>query len=135
MFWTNQFTVATTRERAEAATFSALPEHYLAWKDPYPSTVDEVAASLGKPADAVTQQELLTSGMLSPERLLDIVRHFTLFVELGSRRTVKIVGRYQQYRGVRKAMRRLLSGDTKAMNGEVDRRGGIIWHTRDRARA
>ena len=129
LFWTNQFTVATTRERAEAATFSALPEHYLAWKDPYPSTVDEVATSLGKPADAVTQQELLTSGMLSPERLLDIVRHFTLFVELGSRRTVKIVGRYQQYRGVRKAMRRLLTGDTKAMNGEVDRRGGIVWHT------
>ena len=129
LFWTNEITVATTGERAEAATFSALPEHYLAWKDPYPSTIDEVAASLGKPADAVTQQELLTVGMLSPERLLDIVRHCTLFVELGSGRTVKIVGRYQQYRGVRKAMRRLVAGDTKAMNGEVDRRGGIVWHT------
>ena len=129
LFWTNQFTVATTGERAEAATFSALPEHYLAWKDPYPSSVGEVAASLGKPAEAVTQQELLTAGMLAPERLLNIVRHFTLFVELGSGRTVKIVGRYQQYRGAHKAMRRLLTGDTKAMNGEVDRRGGIIWHT------
>ena len=129
LFWTNQFTVATTGERAEAATFSALPEHYLAWKDPYPSTVDEVAASLGKPADAVTQQELLAAGMLSPERLLDIVRHFTLFVELGSGRTVKIVGRYQQYRGVHKAMWRLLTGHTRAVDGEVDRRGGIVWHT------
>ena len=39
LFWTSQFTVATTGERAEAATFSALPEHYLAWKDPFPSTV------------------------------------------------------------------------------------------------
>ena len=129
LFWTNQFTVATTGERAEAATFSALPEHYMAWKDPYPSTIGEVAASVGKSADAVTQQELLTAGMLSPERLLDMVRHFTLFVEIGSGRTVKIVGRYQQYRGVRKAMRRLLTGDTKAVDGEVDRRGGIIWHT------
>ena len=129
LFWTNQFTVATTGERAEAATFSALSEHYLAWKDPYPATIGEVADSLGKPAEAVIQQELLVAGMLSPERLLDIVRHFTLFVELGSGRTVKIVGRYQQYRGVRKAMRRLLIGETKAMNGEVDRRGGIVWHT------
>ncbi len=129
LFWTNQITVATTGEWAEAATFSALPEHYLAWKDPYPSTIGEVAASLGKPVGAVTQQELLTAGMLAPERLLDIVRHFTLFVEIGSGRTVKIVGRYQQYRGVRKAMRRLLIGETKAMNGEVDRRGGIVWHT------
>ena len=33
LFWTNQFTVATTGERAEAGTFSALPEHYLAWKE------------------------------------------------------------------------------------------------------
>ena len=129
LFWTNQITVVTTGEKAEAATFSALPEHYLAWKDPYPSTIDEIAASLGKPAEAVTQQELLTAGMLAPERLLDIVRHFTLFVELGSGRTVKIVGRYQQYRGTHKAMRRLLTGETKAVNGEVDRRGGIIWHT------
>jgi len=129
LFWTNQFTVSTTGERAEAATFSALPEHYLAWKDPYPATVEEVAASLGKPIAAVTQQELLTTGMLTPERLLDIVRHFTLFVEVGSGRTVKIVGHYQQYRGVHKAMRRLLTGDTRAADGHVDRRGGIIWHT------
>ena len=129
LFWTNQFTVATTGERAEAATFSALAEHYLAWKDPFPATVDEVAASLGKPAAAVTQQELLTAGMLAPERLLDIVRHFTVFKEVESGRVVKIVGRYQQYRSVRKAMRRLLTGDTRATDGHVDRRGGIIWHT------
>ena len=129
LFWTNQFTVSTTGERAEAATFSALPEHYLAWKDPYPATVDEVAGLFGKPVAAVMQQELLTAGMLTPERLLDIVRHFTLFVEVGSGRTVKIVGRYQQYRGVHKAMRRLLTGDTRAADGHVDRRGGIIWHT------
>ena len=129
LFWTNQFTVATTGEKAEAATFAALPEHYLAWKDPYPATVDDVAASLGKPVAAVTQQELLTAGMLTPERLLDIVRHFTLFVEVGSGRTVKIVCRYQQYRGVHKALRRLLTGDTRATDGHVDRRGGIIWHT------
>ena len=129
LFWTNQFTVATNGERAEAATFSALPEHYLAWKDPFPATVGEVAASLGKSADAVTQQELLTAGMLAPERLLDIVRHFTLFMEAGSGRTVKVVGRYQQYRGVHKAMRRLIEGDTRPADGHVDRRGGIIWHT------
>ena len=29
LFWTNQFTVATTGERAEAATFTALAEHYM----------------------------------------------------------------------------------------------------------
>ena len=129
LFWTNQFTVATTGERAEAATFSALPEHYMAWKDPCPATIGEVAASLGKPVKALTEQELFTAGMLSPERLLDIVRHFTLFMEVGSGRMVKVVGRYQQYRGVQEALRRLIEGDTRSMDGHVDRRGGIIWHT------
>ena len=129
LFWTNQFTVATTGERAEAATFTALPEHYMAWKDPFPSTCEVVAESLGKAADAVMQQELLTAGMLAPQRLLDIIRHFTLFMEVSAGRTAKIVGRYQQYRGVHKAIQRLLTGGTKASNGEIDRRGGIIWHT------
>ena len=129
LFWTNQFTVATTGERAEAATFMALPEHYVAWKDPFPSTVEEVADSLAKRVEAVTQQEMLTAGMLAPERLLDIIRHFTVFMETGPGRTVKIVGRYQQYRGVHKAMRRLLTGATRAEDGETDRRGGIVWHT------
>lgn len=129
LFWTNQFTVATTGERAEAGTFSAEAEHYLAWKDPYPTTIDELAVSLGKPADEVTQQETLTAGMLAPERLLDIVRHFTLFMELDSGHTIKLVCRYQQYRGVQKALQRMLTGDTKAMDGHVDRRGGIVWHT------
>ena len=48
LFWSNQFTVATTGERAEAATFTALPEHYMAWKDPFPSTVEEVADIFGQ---------------------------------------------------------------------------------------
>ena len=129
LFWTNQFTVATTGERAEAGTFSAPSEHYSAWKDPFPATLDEVAASLGKPVEGVTQQEVLTAGMLAPVRLLGIVRHFTLFMETGAGGTVKLVGRYQQYRGVQKALRRLLTGKTRAVDGHVDRRGGIVWHT------
>ena len=129
LFWTNQFTVATTGERAEAGTFSALPEHYLAWKDPYPTSRDEIAASLGMLVEAVTQQEVLTAGMLAPERLLDIVRHFTLFKETGAGRMIKLVSRYQQFRGVQKALQRLLAGATRVEDGHVDRRGGIIWHT------
>ena len=129
LFWTNQFMVATTGERAEAGTFSALPEHYLAWKDPYPMSREEIAASLGMLVEAVTQQEVLTAGMLAPERFLDIVRHFTVFKESGSGRTIKLVSRYQQYRGVHKALNRLLTGSTREEDGHVDRRGGIVWHT------
>ena len=80
--------------------------------------------------EAVTQQEVLTAGMLAPERLLDIVRHFTLFKDTGEGRTVKVVCRYQQYRGVGRrrcvACRTGLLGRRTAMwTGG----GGIVWHT------
>ena len=129
LFWTNQFTVATTFEKAVVGTFTALPEHYLAWKDPHPVTLDELAAERGKGAAHLSQQEILVAGMLAPARLLDIVRHFTLFQEIDTGTTVKVVARYQQYRAVQKAMTRLLTGKTKTQDGHVDRRGGIIWHT------
>ena len=129
LFWTNQFTVVTNGDRAEAGTFTALAEHYVAWKDPYPATLDEVATAQSTHADQLTQQEVLTAGMLAPERLLDIVRHFTLFQELDNGQTAKVVCRYQQYRGVQKAIHRMLTGTTRKVDGSVDRRGGIIWHT------
>ena len=66
--------------------------------------------------------------MLRPAHLLDIVRHFTLFMELGGR-TVKLVCRYQQFRAVQLAIQRMLTGKTRFDDGEQDRRGGIIWHT------
>ena len=96
--WTNQFTIATTGEKALVGTFTALPEHYLAWKDPYPVTLDELAAERGKGVQHLSQQEILVAGMLAPARLLDIVRHFTLFQEIDTGSTVKVVARYQQYR-------------------------------------
>ena len=60
---------------------------------------------------------------------MDIVRHFTVFKDIGSGRTVKVVGRYQQHRGVQKALQRLLCGEARVADGHVDRRGGVIWHT------
>jgi type I restriction enzyme R subunit len=88
----------------------------------------EVAESLDKATGALTSQEKLVAGMLRPVHLLDIVRHFTVFMESGGR-TVKVVCRYQQFRAVQLAVQRLLTGRTRVQDGERDRRGGIIWHT------
>ncbi|TLW93555.1 type I restriction endonuclease subunit R [Saccharomonospora piscinae] len=128
LFWTNQFVISTYGDKARVATFTAGPEHFLEWKDPAPLTREELAAQLGKSPAELTGQELLVAGMLAPANLLDFVRHFTLFTEADGRR-IKIVARYQQYRAVLKALRRLRSGKTRAEDGENDRRGGIIWHT------
>ncbi len=89
-----QFVVTTCGEQARAGTFSSLAVHFLEWKDTSPTPMAEVADELGKAGAALTSQEKLVAGMLRPAHLLDIVRHFTLFMETGGR-TVKVVCRYQ----------------------------------------
>jgi type I restriction enzyme R subunit len=126
LFHTSQFVVATCFEKALAGTFTSEPEHFAEWKTTEPVPEPDVCTSLG--VTALSSQERLAAGMLAPERLLDLVRHFTLFMQVGQR-TVKIVARYQQYRAVHRALDRLTTGVTRAQDGEHDRRGGIVWHT------
>jgi type I restriction enzyme R subunit len=128
LFWTNQLVIGTTFYEARAGTFTAEPEHFLEWKDTAPVSKEEAAEELGKRVEALSSQELLVAGMLRPARLLDIVRHFTVLMPVGPR-TVKAVCRYQQYRAVHRAIERLKTGKTRTQDGEVDRRGGVIWHT------
>jgi type I restriction enzyme R subunit len=128
LFHYAQFQIATSFDQARVATFSALACHYLAWKDTSPTPMAEVAETLGKSVERLSEQEKLIAGMLHPATLLDIVRHFTLFLEIGGR-TIKAVCRYQQFRAVQLATQRLLTGKTRAQDGEHDRRGGIVWHT------
>ena len=128
LFWTNQFVISTYGDKARVATFTAGPEHFLEWKDCAPTSKDALAERLGKTVAELTGQELMTAGVLTPAMLLDLVRHFTLFTEVGGRR-IKIVARYQQYRAVLKSVQRLRTGKTRLADGESDRRGGLIWHT------
>ena len=107
-------------------TFTAEDEHFAEWKTTEPVPEADVCVSLG--VTALSSQERLVAGMLAPERLLDLVRHFTLFMQAGTK-TVKVVARYQQYRAVHRALDRLTTGATRAQDGESDRRGGIVWHT------
>ena len=122
LFHYAQFQIATCFDRARVGTFSSLACHYLAWRDTSPTPMAQVAANLGKSVEQLSEQEKLIAGMLQPATLLDIVRHFTLFLEVGGR-TIKAVCRYQQYRAVQLAIRRLLTGKTRAQDGEHDRRG------------
>jgi len=126
LFHTNQLLIATCYDEARVSTIGAQAVHYLEWKDTSPVPMAEVAAALGK--DNLSSQEKLIAGMLRPAHLLDLVRHFTLFMQADSR-TIKIVARYQQFRAVGKAVDRLLTGKTRREDGESDRRGGIVWHT------
>ena len=126
LFATSQLLVASNFDEARVGTIGARFAHYLSWKTVAPMREAEVAIDLGV-ADLSAQQRLI-AGMLTRANLLDIVRHYTLFMNVGGQ-TIKLVCRYQQFRGVTRAVERLKSGKTRRQDGEADRRGGIVWHT------
>jgi type I restriction enzyme R subunit len=126
LFHTNQFLIASNFDDARVGTIGAGFDHYLNWKTVAPRSEAEVAAELGEPE--LSSQQRLIAGMLTRINLLDIVRHYTLFMTTGGQ-AIKAVCRYQQFRAVIRAVERLRSGATRQEDGEHDRRGGIIWHT------
>lgn len=126
LFHYNAFMVGTTFYEALAATVGAGPEHFLAWKDTNPVPMGEVATALG--VEKLSAQQALVAGMLRPKHLLDLLRNFTVY-ETESGRTIKKLARYQQFRAVHRALERLQHGPTRAQHGDMDGRGGVIWHT------
>lgn len=130
LFHTNQLLVATSYDEARAGSVGAAFRHFAAWKTVVGAdgqgTEAEVATALG--IAQLSEQQRLVAGLLAPANLLDVVRHFTLFMTTEGQ-TVKAVCRYQQYRAVNRAALRLRTGKTRLQDGEFDRRGGIVWHT------
>ena len=118
LFWYNLFTIATSNQVAKYGTITAEYEHFVEWKDPYPYTLSDIN-SRGN----ITSQQVLIQGMLTRSNLLDILHTFTVFKEDPKSGVVKIVARYQQFRAVKKIIKRLEEGKTP------EERGGIVWHT------
>lgn len=67
----------------------------------------------------VTEQDRILYALCRPERLLELVRTFTVFDG-----AIRKVARYQQYFGVQRALARI-----RARTSDRQRSGGVIWHT------
>ena len=67
----------------------------------------------------ITAQDRAIFALCRPERLLDLVRRFTVF-DGGVRK----IARHQQFFGVQSAVERVRQFDTNGC-----RKGGVIWHT------
>lgn len=120
LFFYNQIVIATCRNEAKFGTITTYSEkHFYRWADPYPRTVDELEHGSSSPND----QQRLVAGMLDRDNLLSLIHTFTLFSSNDKGETIKIVGRYQQFRAVKLAVKRLLTGQSPR------ERSGIIWHT------
>ena len=69
---------------------------------------------------AVTEQDKLLIGLLSLDRLFDMIRLFTFF----DSKIGKVVARYHQVFSIKRLLERI---NTK--NDQGGREGGVIWHT------
>jgi type I restriction enzyme R subunit len=122
LFSTVQLLIATSFDEARVGCIGASFDHFIQWKTAIGPDGQEPPST-----DWSSQQECLIAGLLAPSHLLDVVRNFLLFMQVGGQ-TVKTVCRYQQIRAVNRAVARLKAGKTRTEDGEFDRRGGIIWH-------
>ena len=68
---------------------------------------------------SLSAQDLGIYALLSPARLLDLVRNFIIYDN-----GIKKITRYQQYFAIKKTLQKIKNFDE---NGK--RRGGLIWHT------
>ncbi|WP_298861531.1 HsdR family type I site-specific deoxyribonuclease [uncultured Microbacterium sp.] len=146
LFHYAQLLLSMNRQEARYATIGTPRKFWQTWRDEE-DTDDAVAAAANTPltetqknalfgdghsaarvyfdelADsgqrAVSEQDRLLYALCRPERLLDLVRRFTVF-DAGVRK----VARHQQYFAVTSTMRRLTASAPDAV-----RPSGVIWHT------
>ncbi len=119
LFHYNLLCVAHCGAAAAYAATGAPENAYFGWKSVAPYSEDEVRERFGVEPQGQAQ---LIVGMLAPATLLDILRDFVVY-EPDQGRLVKKLPRYQQYRAVSAAMRRILA-ETRPED-----RGGVVWHT------
>lgn len=70
------------------------------------------------------QMEVMFTGMINKQTLLDLIRHFIVF-EKSKEKTLKKAAAYHQYYAVNKAV----TTTQKAAAESGDRRAGVVWHT------
>ena len=119
LFHYNLLCVAHCGANAAYAATGAPENAYFQWKSVAPYSGDEVRERFGVEPQGQAQ---LIVGLLAPATLLDVLRDFVVY-EPDQGRLVKKLPRYQQYRAVSAAMRRILS------ESRPEERGGVVWHT------
>ena len=119
LFHYNLLCVAHCGAAAAYATLGTPENAYFEWKWLGPHSEQEVRQRFGVEPQGQAQ---LIVGLLSPASVLDILRDYVVY-EPERGRVVKKLPRYQQYRAVRAAMSRILTGD------KPTERGGVVWHT------
>ncbi|MFH1048091.1 MAG: HsdR family type I site-specific deoxyribonuclease, partial [Patescibacteria group bacterium] len=105
LFLPNCFNIATDGLKAVYGATYSPKQYFFKWRE--------------EKQDEEKELELTLDALLSPNKLLDIIKNFILF-EKENEKLVKKIARYQQMRAANKIVKRVKSGNVKR---------GLIWHT------
>ncbi|MGO1069776.1 type I restriction endonuclease subunit R [Lysobacter sp. CA199] len=134
LFRSNALLVTSDGLSARIGSLSADIERFMPWR----TTNGQHIESKGTPELAT-----LIEGVFEQGRLLDLLRHFTVFGESTSG-LIKIIAGYHQFHAVKKAVTSTLRASRKiwsvedaaehhllndAIQPSGDRKAGVIWHT------
>ncbi|GAA1211141.1 HsdR family type I site-specific deoxyribonuclease [Rhodoglobus aureus] len=150
LFHFAQLLVAMNRQDAAYATVDTPHKFWSPWREDEDTDTD-IAAAINRPLTAeektavfsgdftsalpyfnglatagdraISPQDRLIYALCRPERLLDLVRRFTVF-DGGVRK----IARHQQFFAVRNTVERVIGDNSNTATGDA-RKGGVIWHT------
>ncbi|MCJ7771976.1 MAG: type I restriction endonuclease subunit R, partial [Desulfobacterales bacterium] len=111
LFWYNALIILSNGSKSKVGSVSAAWEHFADWKK---------INSEGE--EGIISLDTMIRGTCKPERLLDLVENYTLFMETQGG-LIKLLSKNHQYLGVLQAMEALSQIEKK------EGRLGVFWHT------
>ena len=115
LFATAQVLAAVNIRDATYATVGTPAKFWATWRD----DPDEEAAVRDAVGAEPSAQDRLLHALFRPDRILDMVRRFTLF-DAGEKK----IARYQQVHATKRILARV-----RAVGADGSRPGGVLWHT------
>ncbi len=112
-----QIVMAMNPNLVKYGTCGTLPEQYTLWRERNYEWQQDKCNKIN-PQGGIIEQDRAIVSLLSQERLLELIRHFTVYDN-----NVKKIARYQQFFGIQAAMERIKGQD------DQNTRNGVIWHT------
>lgn len=113
LFKYNSFIVISDGVNAKAGTISSSEERYMSFRSVDGVTIADTNSLM---------MEVLTRGMLSKERVLELTHDYILFLQSKNEK-IKILAQYHQFFAIKKALEK--TADARSNDGKI----GVVWHT------
>ena len=117
LFNYNTFNIISDGVNSKVGVLTSKIDRYNEWKS--------VNGELGYKDNYAFKLNVLVDGLLTPERLLDVIKHNIFFINKDKNKNIKIMTQYHQYFGVYKSVERV----KLAMKPNGDGKAGLLWHT------